>query len=161
MPIIRIYIYLFMFKIPNSCRAQLLNCYFSCSNGLCRSCHIVANGQVFTILSTALSHIAHNEIAAWGRRGVRYSSCGVQTFIFALHVLRATAPLAPNRTLCVRSFCERVVVVYFVFKLLSVFGLYYLLGATNFLLCFRTVITFRDGSQFAIHFRAVLLSRRD
>ena len=36
--------------------------------------------------------LTHNETAAWGRRGVRYSSCGVQTFIFALHFLRSYTP---------------------------------------------------------------------
>ena len=36
--------------------------------------------------------IAYNVPAAWRRRGVRYSSCGLQTFIFPLHFLRRYTP---------------------------------------------------------------------
>ena len=43
-------------------------------------------------LSTALSPLAHNVRAAWRRRGVRYSSCGLQTFIFPLHFPRRYTP---------------------------------------------------------------------
>ena len=42
--------------------------------------------------STTLSTLTPNVRAAWRRRGVRYSSCGTQTYMFPLHFPRRYTP---------------------------------------------------------------------
>ena len=48
--------------------------------------------QFRTPISTLSSLLAANVRAAWRRRGVRYSSCGTQMFIFPLHFPRRYTP---------------------------------------------------------------------
>ena len=71
-----------------------LNCYFSCSNGFTGLAlsFVVASVQVSTAFSAALSPAYIQRESGLGQAGVQYSSCGVQTFIFALHFLRSYTP---------------------------------------------------------------------
>ena len=46
----------------------------------------------FFVVSLRCPPLTHNVRAAWRRRGVRYSSCGTQTFMFPLHFLRRYTP---------------------------------------------------------------------
>ena len=91
--------------------------FFSCSNGFASLALLsLLKCQIFTAFSTALSRLAHNVRAAWRRRGVRYSSCGTQTFNFPLHFLRRYTPACAKPPVARwHLFLEKIFPQYFYF----------------------------------------------
>ena len=96
------------------------------------------------VVHRTVARIAANVRAAWRRRGVRYSSCGTQTFIFPLHFLRRYTPACAKppvvRSVIFRECCLWLILLNFRAALL-----------------FRVVPLSRHDYLFLLRFRGVII----
>ena len=93
--------------LPLHCRFVLNS--RNCQVKICRQVH----SKIVELCQSPARHcpparspLTHNVRAAWRRRGVRYSSCGTQTFIFPLHFPRRYTPACAKPPVGCWHFCH-------------------------------------------------------
>ena len=86
-------------------KSRKTSCRFNFSLSVIRSLKVDSQPSTLRNCRLPTSHdIAYNVRAAWRRRGVRYSSCGTQTFIFPLHFLKRYTPACVKPPVVLQAF---------------------------------------------------------